>query len=241
LLLHGGGLSGRQWLPQVERLSDYRCLVPDLPGHGDSRALGVLGLEETGACVLDTLQRKVGREPVHIVGSSLGGLIALHLLGVAPERTQTVVVSGTAAGLGRVSGSLAKASAVVYGLPLELLVRLSYVQFGIPEPYRRVFRDDLRHTVNAAFSRRVTEVMMAFRLPTTARVPVLAAVGQRETVAAKRAARKIVASLPAAQGVLVPKVGHVWNLQAPDLFAATVRAWTTRTPLPRALRPLSGR
>lgn len=215
--------------------------MPDLPGHGESRALSVLGLEETGAWVLELLDRNVGREPVHIVGSSFGGLIALHLLGVAPERIKTALVSGTAAGLGRGLGALAKVSAVLYALPPELLIRLSNVQFGIPKPYRQGFRDDLRYTANAAFSRKITEVMMAFRLPTAAEVPVLAAVGQRETVAAKRAARKIVASLPSAQGVLVPKMGHVWNLQAPDLFAATVRAWTTRTPLPGELRPLSGR
>jgi hypothetical protein len=33
----------------------------------------------------------------------------------------------------------------------------------------------------------------------------------------------------------VPGVGHVWNLEAPDLFNETVRAWITDQPLPQKL------
>lgn len=241
LLLHGGGLSGKQWQPQFERLSDYHCLVPDLPGHGESRAIGVVGLEETGARLLDMLHRQARHKPVHIVGSSFGGMIALYLLGVAPERIETVLVSGSTAGLGRILGAVAKASTVLYRMMTpETLVRLSYAQFGIPESYRETFYADLLHTANRDFALELHKTMMAFELPEKVRIPVLAAVGQRETVAAKQAARKIVASLPTARGVLVPNVGHVWNLQAPDLFTATVRAWMTQTPLPTALWPLNG-
>ncbi len=32
-----------------------------------------------------------------------------------------------------------------------------------------------------------------------------------------------------------PGVGHIWNLEAPDLFTETVRAWITDQPLPRQL------
>lgn len=106
LLLHGGGLSGRQWQPQTARLMDYRCLVPDLPGHGNSEAMGVVGLEETAACVLEVLNRSLDNECVHIVGSSFGGLVALHLLKVVPERVATVMVSGSASGLGRALGEV---------------------------------------------------------------------------------------------------------------------------------------
>lgn len=172
-----------------------------------------------------------------MLGNSFGGLIALHLLNVAPERVETVMVSGSAAGLGRTLGGVAKVSAVLYRLPLEPFIKLSYTQFGIPGPYRKLFHDDVLRTADAAFARKLTEAMMAFRLPSSARVPVLAAVGERETFAAKRAARKI-ARLPNGRGVMVPGVGHVWNLQAPDLFAATVRAWTTQTVLPAPLQPL---
>ena len=31
LFLHGSPLSGRMWLPQLERLAEFHCLAPDLP------------------------------------------------------------------------------------------------------------------------------------------------------------------------------------------------------------------
>ena len=69
--------------------------------------------------------------------------------------------------------------------------------------------------------------------------PTLIAVGEKETIVAKRAAQKLVRSIPGAHGVLVTGAGHVWNLEAPALFADTVRAWITDSPLPAALKPLA--
>jgi hypothetical protein len=37
--------------------------------------------------------------------------------------------------------------------------------------------------------------------------------------------------------VLVPGAGHLWNLEALDLFSQTVRAWIWDEPLPIKLVP----
>lgn len=36
VFLHGGGGAGWMWQPQVEQLSDFHCLVPDLPEQGQA-------------------------------------------------------------------------------------------------------------------------------------------------------------------------------------------------------------
>ena len=56
----------------------------------------------------------------------------------------------------------------------------------------------------------------------------------REDVKVKRAARELSRTLPA-RAVIAPLVGHLWNLEAPDLFTETVRAWITDQPLPQKL------
>jgi hypothetical protein len=60
---------------------------------------------------------------------------------------------------------------------------------------------------------------------------------------AKQSARQAALKLSRLAGQvtarLVPEVGHVWALQNPDLFAATVKAWVTENPLPAGLKPLS--
>ena len=68
-----------------------------------------------------------------------------------------------------------------------------------------------------------------------AHAPLLITVGQKETIPAKRSAREMVRTIRGAKGVMVPGVGHVWSLQAPDLFTETVRAWVTDALLPSSL------
>jgi hypothetical protein len=63
-------------------------------------------------------------------------------------------------------------------------------------------------------------------------------VGEHETLVAKHTARKLLTTIHGARRIVAPKVGHVWNLQAPDLFTDTVRAWISDQPLPPLLRPL---
>lgn len=239
VFLHGGGLSGQQWLPQIERLSEYHCLAPDLPEQGQSHAVGPLTLQGATAHVCNLITTRAHNGRAHVVASSFGGTIALNLLNVAPELITTVLTSGGAAGLGRVLGAISNAGANIYRVvPLNTLIRLSYRQFAIPPQYHTLFRNDIARTANADFTRKITQAMIDLRLPLHATAPVLAVVGERESWAAKQAARTIARRLPNARGVLVPGVGHIWNWQAPDLFAALVRAWITNTPLPAALRPL---
>jgi len=64
----------------------------------------------------------------------------------------------------------------------------------------------------------------------------LITVGQNETLVVQQAAREISTTIQGAKGVMVPGVGHIWNLEAPDLFTETLRSWVTDTPLPQTLR-----
>ncbi len=45
VFLHGLGLSGAMWQPQMERLMDFHCLAPDLPEHGKSTDLLLADLQ----------------------------------------------------------------------------------------------------------------------------------------------------------------------------------------------------
>ena len=41
VFLHGSGLSARIWAPWIDRLTDRRCVAPDLLGYGRSERLPV--------------------------------------------------------------------------------------------------------------------------------------------------------------------------------------------------------
>lgn len=239
IFLHGGGLSGRMWEPQLQLLQNYHCVVPDLPEQGRSADVGPFSLEDAVERVAQLIAERCSDGRAHVVGLSLGGAVALALMRFEPERVGRVIVSGTAAGFGRAFGAISKASAGLYRLlPTDLLIDMTIKQFRIPEQYRDMLRQDMVPGLQPAFVRHFTDALLHMRLPTEAPSPLLVAVGARETWAAKQAARKIAATVPRAQGVIVPSAGHVWNLEHPRLFADMVRAWFERKPLPADLRPL---
>lgn len=239
VFLHGGGLSGRMWQPQMERLPDYYCLAPDLPEQGKSANEGIFNLDDSARQVAALIRERVPGKQAHIVGLSLGGAVALTLMDIAPDCVDHVIVSGTAARLGKVLGAISKSSAALYKLiKPETLILASLQQQGIPASYTTMFREDLLLTLNASFVQHFTDALMTMRLPCDSSIPTLVAVGERETIPAKQAAHKLRHCLKNSQGIIAPNLGHVWNLQAPDLFTEMIRAWIQDKPLPAALQQM---
>lgn len=234
VFLHGLWLSSAMWQPQIERLSNaYHCLAPDLPEHGKSTDIGLLTLENTSRLVANLIREHTPHGRAHIVGLSLGGSVALRLLCDVPEVVDHLIVSGTAARFSPVIAALSK-----LGKPLLHILKpaplLSFaLGFTVPQPYLSVLREDVRHLKPEAIIH-VAGALVKAEVPRGVQMPVLVAVGKKEDVMAKRAARELSRTIPA-QAVMAPGVGHLWNLEAPDLFTETVRAWITDQPLPLAL------
>ena len=88
LFIQGVGVHGDGWLPQVEALtSKYQCLTFDNRGMGRSLPAGELSIElmAEDARVLMDAQKW---ESAHVVGHSMGGLIAQHLALAHPKRVR---------------------------------------------------------------------------------------------------------------------------------------------------------
>lgn len=74
VLLHGLGATGEVWQDVVEDWSGS-WLVPDLPGHGRSARIDRYSFGSLAAAVAEVIPR----EPVTIIGHSLGGVVGLAL------------------------------------------------------------------------------------------------------------------------------------------------------------------
>src|SRR5207248_7105998 len=73
---HGFCLNASSWHHQLRRLSDdFRVVVYDMRGHGQSEVPATNDWSmEAHARDLDAVIRAVAREPVTIVGHSMGGM-----------------------------------------------------------------------------------------------------------------------------------------------------------------------
>lgn len=97
LLVHGFLVSHREWLSVLPTLAtEYRCIVPDLPGFGasgkpapsDGAPYGWLPYARVLAALLDKLELP----KVHLAGHSMGGGIATTFAAEYPERVERLVV-----------------------------------------------------------------------------------------------------------------------------------------------------
>ena len=80
LMIQGVGVHGGGWGPQVDGLSDrYRCLTFDNRGMGRSQPLAGPLTVDRMADDARALMDAQGRDSAHVVGHSLGGLVALNL------------------------------------------------------------------------------------------------------------------------------------------------------------------
>lgn len=91
LLIQGVGVQGAGWRPQVQALApEFECLTFDNRGIGRSVPAGApIAVERMAADALAVLDA-AGHERAHVVGHSLGGLVAVHLALVAPRRVRSL-------------------------------------------------------------------------------------------------------------------------------------------------------
>jgi len=98
VLIQGAGIHGDGWLPQTDELSaSFRCLTFDNRGMGASqpsaRRITVEQMAEDTLALMD----ETGFQTAHVVGHSLGGLVAQQIALTARDRVRSLALLCTSA------------------------------------------------------------------------------------------------------------------------------------------------
>lgn len=241
VLLHGGGLSHKAWRPILDRLPDFYCLAPDLPGHGRSRHMR-FSLVGAANAVAELILAKTPHGRAHLVAHSLSGAVVLTLLRLYPDVADHIILCGSS---GQLPNWLVQMSLPMFGLLKwinpETLVHSTLRQQGIPSQYDADLFDDVVASSDPQFLRPMYTELVTLDVPKAIHCPLLVCVGEKEPGAAKlygQISLRPLKQYPSARGAVMPNGGHVWALQFPDVFADMVRAWVTDAPLPAAMRQL---
>ncbi|MEY4176363.1 MAG: hypothetical protein RI900_3528 [Actinomycetota bacterium] len=101
LLLHGLGGSRISWEPQMGALGRRRTVAWDMPGYGEAAPLpdGPLTWAAVADAAADCLDA-VGADRAHVVGISMGGMIAQHLAARHPQRVMSLTLLSSSPAFG---------------------------------------------------------------------------------------------------------------------------------------------
>jgi pimeloyl-ACP methyl ester carboxylesterase len=219
------------WRPQVESLTQFRCITPDLPGHGTSLDNRWRTIPDAARWVADLIAREAGGR-AHIVGLSLGAVIGYELLTSFPDAVDRLVLSG-GNGTGKTGRSrMGRFMRLIMPLARNrLLVAATLAAMKMPKEDRPKGYQAMAEMSSESLSTMVEQVL-AYRLDDVLRSRphrVLAIAGSMEAPTIKHTVRRLAEMMPNAEAREIPRGLHTWNWQYPDLFNRTVAEWLLAT------------
>jgi pimeloyl-ACP methyl ester carboxylesterase len=245
VFVHGGAMAGWMWDEQVKALTDYHCIVPDLPEHGQSSDVKPFSINDSAEMIVDIIQDFTNNRKAHLVGISLGAQIIVKILSTNSELVDHAIISGTLARtiphtevLLKLLNYAIKAYKPVKNT--EFFIRANMRTYNAPKNLFDKFKESTLLVKNDALERILKENMF-FRLPEgleKVEAPVLVMTGEKDYKIIKESANDLLKSIPLSQGYMAPKVGHAWNLENPKLFNWVLRNWINNKPVKDALLPI---
>ena len=234
LMIHGLGGTSNVWTPLLPALARFRTIRPDLPGSG--RSAGVEGALSIDAFVeaMRRVCRAVGVERAHVIGHSLGTVVALHLAVAEPTLVRTLVLFGPVLSLadsarpamraradsargGGVAGMQEIAQALVGAAvsaetrarrPVAVALVRELVMRQCPEGYART-----------------CEALAAAEAADVARIscPTLLVTGDEDAIAPAQSVRHIGARIAGSRAEVLARCGHWTPVERPEECAELVR------------------
>ena len=240
-LLFLNGLSGDHlyWMGQMRAFGrHFRCLAPDNRDVGQSSYAAAPYSSRDMASDVAELLEQLHLPPAHVIGLSLGGMVAQELALLVPPRVKSLILCST---LARADEWFCQTLAAFQLIRREVPDTPSFFEAILPwwVSYRYLEHPGrltwLRWLLQTApypqsldgFLRRLEATRRhdaLDRLPGLT-CPVLVIVGEDDVVCPVRYARQMCRALPRAKLVLVPGVGHGVPLENPPAFQAAVRTF----------------
>jgi 3-oxoadipate enol-lactonase len=169
----------------------------------------------------------------------MGGYTTFAVVRRAPRLVRGLILADTRGGADSLQGRANRKSMLVLlerggpsGVAKDMIPKLlgkttrderSDLESGV----RRLILQQSQAAIRGAILR-MMERPDSFALLKTVSVPALVLVGEEDELTPVDESRKLVEALPTAELVIVPRAGHLANLESPDAFNAAVSTFLSR-------------
>lgn len=239
VFVHGHPISGGMWKHTARSLSDrYRCIVPDLRGHGRSDAPSE---EETHRITMATLAddlievlEALGEDrPAVFVGLSMGGIILFELFRRHPDRIAALILCNTRPNAeseeGRRNREERARLAIADGVRPIADAMIASVVADTADPRIRAevhrLMCETSPTGVAAGARALASRPDSWPTLPSIDVPTLVVAGERDSITPLPLMMEIHHAIPGSRLVSIAGSGHIPPVERPVEFAEILRAF----------------
>lgn len=236
LLVHGHPFDHSMWNYQFEALKDYRLILPDLKGYGQSDyeldKIYIEGQALDLALLLDELQI----EKIHLIGLSMGGQIIVEFQRLFPARVKSLVICAstpTAETPETYRNRLALADAILQmGMPQytaqDIHKYIHLEEVGVDSPiYQHLFQmmSQTSREGAAASHRGRAERRDNFPYLKHIEIPTLVVAGEKDFFFPVEAVKKVAKAIDGAQFQVIENTGHLPNMEHPEAFNRLIQSF----------------
>jgi 3-oxoadipate enol-lactonase len=217
LFLHGVGSDKSVWRPQLEHFGKTRRAIAfDYPGYGDSdSAPESTSRDDYAAAILSALD-ELGIERAHICGLSLGGVVAIAMHHLAPERCVSLILADTFAVHPDGRAIYERSIAGSRDLPAMAEARVDVLLAQPADPdVRREVVETMSGIDPAAYRMGAEAVWLADQRDRAQAiaVPALVLCGDQDLITPIDLSNELVDLIPNARMQVIPGAGHLTNLE----------------------------
>lgn len=232
VFLHEASLAGWMWKEQVKSFKDYHLIIPDLPEHGKSANIKPFAIKTAAGLVINIIKTLAHHQEAHLVGVGMGGQLVLEIMDRAPELVGSAMISGvqtsphTETLLELLDYTLNAYKPVK---DTDFFIKARMRTYNISKTYRKDFRESTRQ-INSDSLKRVLHESMLFQISLRLKgvdAPVLLVLGGKEYEVVKKSAEDLMKVVPEIEVLKIPEIGHIWNLENPELFSRILRSRIT--------------
>jgi 3-oxoadipate enol-lactonase len=226
--------AARLWEPQVAgfRAAGYEPVALDLPGYGARSPVDEMSFDMLAADVEAAVDARKLDRPV-IVGQSFGGMIAQTALRRRPGGYRAAVLSGTSPAFGNPSGDFQKKFVADRVGPLDRGKTMADIAPGTAEQVMgpradarsRALFVEVMGAVSPRTYRAAVQCLVGFDERANLghiQVPVLCIVGEFDRNAPAPMMERMAGKIPGAKYICLPGLGHMPNLEAPQVYNAAI-------------------
>lgn len=233
VLLHGMGSSAEVWLPQLHHFGRRRLtLAWTMPGYGNSPALAENSWEALADALAAMLDAQ-GMDRVHLLGHSIGGMVAQAFHHRHPQRVASLILSATSAGFGSPDPAWQEEFIRQRAEPLAGVARFADAAPALLKNFIGPAITPAMHAIALLAAGQVDRdrYLDYMRLLVTfdrkaalgdIAVPTLLLAGELDLQAPPKGMRRMAERIPHAALHEFPHTNHMANLESPDAFNRVV-------------------